>query len=351
MLPTSESYGFLSIEIELLIREAYERIGIKGEMVEVQKLDSAKRAIDLLLIEWMNKTTNLWTLKTAYLPLVTGKGRYLLNNTCESILQANLRTSVRQLNGIAVSSDGGDAENAFDGNPNTACTQNAQDGNISYDYGVNAMQNITFIGVTSNADVEYTLVVETSLDGATWQLLQALDKQTFKKGVNVWVDIIVPISSRYYRIRETGGATLDIQEIYFNNNTYDYALSNVSRNEYYTYPNKALVSRPSVYYFDRQIAPELFLWATPSNQYNCLQYTYKQMMQETGILYANTIEIPARFYPPLIAGLTFNLALKFQPERAQFFKSEYEQAFDIAKIEDTESVPMSIVGDLSCYIW
>lgn len=349
MLSISGTSGFLSIEIELLIREAYERIGIKGEMVESQKLDSAKRAIDFLLLEWMSKTTNLWTLKTAYLPLMTSQGRYTLDNTCENIVQALLRSSTRQLNGTAASSDGGTAQNAFDGNPNTACTQNAPNGNISYDYGVDTTQKITFVGVTSNVTVEYSLVIEVSSDGATWKLLNSFDTQTFVAGVNVWIDIIAPVDSRYYRIRETGGATLDITEIYLNNNTYDYVLSNVSREEYYSYPNKNLTSRPNIYYLDRQITPVLFLYPVPSSQYNCLLYSYKKMMYETGMFYSDTVDIPARFYPALVSGLAYSLAVKYQPDKAAFFKAEYEQAFEMAKIDDTESVPITISGDTSCY--
>ena len=51
MLPTSGTFNFQSIQIELIIREAFERIGILGEFVEPQKLDSAKRSIDLLLLD------------------------------------------------------------------------------------------------------------------------------------------------------------------------------------------------------------------------------------------------------------------------------------------------------------
>jgi len=77
-MATSGTYNFQSVQVELLIREAYERIGILGEFVEPQKLDSAKRSIDLLLLEWMNKSVNLWTLETAVLTLVQGQAQYIL---------------------------------------------------------------------------------------------------------------------------------------------------------------------------------------------------------------------------------------------------------------------------------
>ena len=235
MPTTSGTYNFQSIQVEILIREAFERIGILGEFVEPQKLDSAKRSINLLLLSWMEETINLWTLQGAYLPLVTGQRQYILPNIVSNIIQANLRTSTRQLNGTPQTNTantydnggGGVAGNAFDGNPTTACTQNVANGNISYDYGLGVTQYITFIGIQSDTTTLYSLVVESCpLDPAvlaSWTPLITILPQTFQAGVNTWFDVPTPVNARAYRIRETGGATLNMQEIYFNNNTFDFA--------------------------------------------------------------------------------------------------------------------------------
>lgn len=345
MLPTSGTFNFQSIQIELIIREAFERIGILGEFVEPQKLDSAKRSIDLLLLEWMNKSINLWTLNYDYLPLVTSQVQYKLPVTVSNIIQANLRTSTRQLDGVAASSNGGVAAQAFDGNPLTACTQNAVNGNISYDYGAGVTQQINFVGIQSNVDRIYNLIIESSINNVDWLTLIDPFDLIFTKGENEWFDVPTPIDARAYRIRETGGAILDIQEIYFNNNILDMPISNVSRYEYLTYPNKRLQGRPSIYYLDRQITPILNLWPAPSNQYNCLQYSYKEMIQDAGAFYTNALEIPSRFYPALIWGLSYQLALKYNPQVAAAFKGEYEQSFNLATISDSESVNISIRGD------
>ena len=349
MLPTSGTYNFQSIQVELIIREAFERIGILGEFVEPVKLDSAKRSLDLLFLEWMNKSVNLWTLEKAYLPLIPSQGQYVLPVNVSNIIQANLRTSTRQLNGTPASSNGGVAANAFDGNPATACTQTAINGNISYDYGVNVTQEINFVGIQSNATTLYTIIVESSVDNVNWTSLFTIPPQTFAVGVNLWFDVPTPIAARAYRIRENGGATLNIQEIYFNNQVLDFPISDVTRYEYYTYPNKNLSSRPSVFYLDRQIIPILNLWPTPSVQYNCLQYLYKKMIEDVGTLYMNAVQVPSRFYPALIWGLSWQLALKFNPQQAGMLKAEYEQSFAIATKEDSESVPMRISGEENYY--
>jgi hypothetical protein len=355
-MPTSGTYNFQSVQVEILIREAYERIGILGEFVEPQKLDSARRGINFLLLDWMDKTINLWTLQGTYLPLVTGQRQYILPNTVSNIIQANLRNSTRQLNGVPQTNTsntydnggGGVATNAFDGNNSTTCTQTVPDGNISYDFGLGITEYITFMGIQSNTSTLYSLVIEscpldpTVLD--SWTTLITIPPQTFQAGINTWFDVPTPINARAYRIRETGGATLDMQEIYFSNNTFDFVISDVSKYEYNTYPNKYQQGRPSVYYLDRQITPILNLWPTPSTQYNCLFYSYKQMMQDVG-LYTNTIEIPPRFYPALVWGLSWNLALKYKPDIAAMLKSEYEQSFNIATSEDSEGTNISIRGE------
>ncbi len=473
MLSTSGNYNFQSIQIELLIREAYERIGILGEFTEYQKLDSAKRSIDLILLDWMNKSVNLWTLKGNYLALNGGQGQYTLPNYVSDIIQVNLRTSTRILNGIASSNvrelggvaaaSSGVADNAFDGNPLTACTQDAINGNISYnydplvlgvtqiitavgvisqttqnytlslqtsadtliwadlqlipvrrytinvpiqfniinpiaiqayriletgggtlniqelyfikyivndnaanafdedintsfldilpngsisyDYGVDIKQTITFIGIQSATTIIYSLIVEYSLDNVTWVSLLTIPAQTYTKGVIEWFDIITPVAARAYRIRESGGNILHIQEIYLNNNIYDFAISDVSRYDFLNVPNKTTQSRPSIYYFNRQRLPVLNIWPTPLPTYNCLFYSSKQMMQDAGAFYTNTIDIPARFYPPLVWGLCWQLALKYKPESAAMYKSEYDQSFNSAAVEDSENVTLTITPD------
>lgn len=349
-MPTSNTFNFQSIQVELVIREAFERIGILGNFVEPVKLDSAKRSIDLLLLEWMSKSVNLWTLQGSYLSLVTGQRQYVLPSTVSDIIQVNLRTSTRQLNGTAGTSDGGVAEDAFDGNKDTACTQTAIDGNISYDYGVDKTQKTNFIGIQSNTTTLYTISVDSSVDNVTWTPLFTIPPQIFTSGVNIWADVPTPVDARSYRIRETGGQTLDIQEIYFNNNILDYSISDVSKYEYNTYPNKYLKSRPSVYYLDRQaFEPVLNLWPTPSDQYNCVFYSFKKVIQDAGS-YTNTIDIPSTFYPALVWGLSWQLALKFNPQLSEMLKGEYEQSFALATKEDSESAPIRITGDVNYYL-
>ncbi len=354
MLPTSGTFNFQSISIELIIREAFEKIGLSGEFIEPVKLESAKRSIDLIFLEWMNKSVNLWTLETGYLSLSPNRTDYFLPEYVSNIIQANIRTSTRQVTtpGGLPSSSSGTAANAFDGNPNTACTQTAPNGYIGYQYldqyTDGQARKIDFLGITSNTTQDYTLELEISLNNLVLYSY-TFPKQTYISGETVWVDVNESFIADGYLIAETGGATLDIQEIYFNNNVLDSPISNVSRNDIFALSNKFLSSKPSVYYLDRQITPILNLWPAPTAQYNCLQYAYKMMIEDAGKLYTNSVQIPARFYPALIWRLAWELAIKFSPERAQMLAIQADIAFESATIEDSESVPLKVYGDESSY--
>lgn len=356
MLLTSGTYNFQSVEIELLIREAYERIGILGEFVEYQKLDSAKRSIDLIFLDWMNKSVNLWTLGITYLPLITSQSTYNLPVIVSDIIQASIRTSTRQLEGTATSSAGGTAANAFDGNPATACTQTAPNGNIQYNYGVDGLgnsitQKINFVGIQPNDTNLYNIVIENSLDGITWNTLLTQEINCVA-GVNNWFDIITPTAAQYYRLRATTGTTLNIQELYFNNNINDILMSNISRYGYYSFSNRQYESQPNIYYLHRDITPVLHIYPTPSSQFNCMFYSYKQMIQDTGDLYTNTVEIPSRFYVALISRLAYELALKYRSNDLQYLqllKSESDSTFGVATTEDSPNLSITIQPNYDPY--
>jgi hypothetical protein len=355
-LTTSNSYNFQALENDELIIECFERLGISGEQLVPVKLNSARRSLNLLLLDWITKSINLWTLNTAYLPLNTGQSKYLLKSTITDILQVNLRQFTRQLNGTAQSNTadtydsggGGIAISAFDGNSSTACTQNVVNGNISYTYGVGISQTILFIGVQSNTTTLYSLVVETSNDNVVWTNLTTIPPQTFTSGTAIWLDVSLPVNSMTFRIRETGGQTLDIQEIYFTNNITDLKLSSVSRDTYLSFSQKFIQGRPTCYYFDKQISPVLNLWYPPNNSYQVLQYSYVNIMQDAGGFY-NIADIPSRMLPALTWGLTWLLAIKYNPPLAADMKNEYEQAFSIATANDSENIGLTINYDISSY--
>ena len=268
------------------------------------------------------------------------------------------RQFTRQLNGTPQSNTantydnggGGNPADAFDNDFNTACTQNVADGNISYTYGPGISKSITFIGVRTNVSSNYNLVVEYSNDNVNWSTLNVdwTHPYAYQTGVTRWADVITPVSAMTYRVRETGGSTLSLQEIYFGNTTIDLKISPVSRDTYLSFSQKYLQGRPTTYYFDKSLIPNINIWPTPTSDYLVLQYSFIRTMYDAGEFY-NTTSVPARMYPALAAGLTWMLAVKYKPELADNFKAQYDEAFTLATANDSENVDMTIGYDLNSY--
>jgi len=56
----------------------------------------------------------------------------------------------------------------------------------------------------------------------------------------------------------------------------------------------------------------------------------------------NTTGIPFRFYPCMVAGLAYYLAMKRAPERLQLLKAVYEEEFTRAAEEDEDRVDLKL---------
>jgi hypothetical protein len=344
---TSGTYTFASIDNTQLIEDAYERIGLSPSIVPLTayQLQTARRSINLLLSEWMNRGLNLWTVSQQLLTLVPNQSTYSLPIEVIDILEASVRQSVRELNGTAFASSG-IATNAFDGNSATACIQNAPNGNIGYDYGAEVQQTILMLGVQSNITTIYTLSFQVSNDNVNWSTVLTIPAQTYTVGLNIWFEITTPATARYYRVLETGGATLNIQELYFNDTVNDLFMTPQSRYEYMSIPNKySLIGLPLTYTVNRLENPQLILWPPPSAQYNCIVYNCKRKIQDVGSA-INTLDIPQRFYEALCAGTALKLAFKFPKiaaDKIPALKEEYKESFALASQEDTEKyIPFNI---------
>ena len=133
----------------------------------------------------------------------------------------------------------------------------------------------------------------------------------------------------------------DLLEVVVRRSGTDFELSKMSRSEYLNIPNKDTTGRPSQYYYNRQISPQITLWPTPENSTDTLVYYYVQRIQDVDAL-VNTTDAPFRFLPCMVAGLAYYTALKKAPERVQLLKVVYEEEFQRAADEDEDRVPLKL---------
>ena len=124
--------------------------------------------------------------------------------------------------------------------------------------------------------------------------------------------------------------------------TQDVSLTKIDRSAYAGLPNKGQTGQPSQYYVDRQTTPTISLYLAPdANTYTYLKYYYIQRIQDAGS-YTNQADLPYRFLPCMVSGLSFYLSQKYAPDRIQGLKLLYEDELERALQEDGQRTSLYI---------
>ena len=145
-----------------------------------------------------------------------------------------------------------------------------------------------------------------------------------------------------------GTDVIDILNAVVRRGTTDFTISRISRDQYINIPVKSTTGRPSQYFLDRQITPNLKLWATPENSTDTFVYDALTRIQDADTA-KNTMEVPFRFYPCLTAGLAYYLAMKKAPDRIQILKAVYEEEFERASAEDRDRSNLTLTPSSTYY--
>jgi len=166
------------------------------------------------------------------------------------------------------------------------------------------------------------------------------------RGVNLWTvrQATTTLTAGQATLTLTADV-VDLLEVVLRRSGTDITLSKVSRSAYLTQPVKTTTGRPSQYYFNRQILPEITLWPTPDNSTDQLVYYYVRRIEDADAL-VNDVELPFRFLPCAVAGMAYYMALKRAPERVQLLKTVYEEEFQRAADEDEDRVSLKLQPDI-----
>ena len=145
-----------------------------------------------------------------------------------------------------------------------------------------------------------------------------------------------------------GTDVIDVLSVVVRRSGTDFNMSRISRDTYLSIPTKTTTGRPTQYFLDRQITPNLKIWPAPENSTDVIHYDALTRIQDADTM-QNTLEIPFRFYPCLAAGLAYYIALKRAPDRIQLLKTSYEEEFDRAMAEDRDRSSFTITPSLDYY--
>jgi hypothetical protein len=126
----------------------------------------------------------------------------------------------------------------------------------------------------------------------------------------------------------------------------DLTITRISVSTYSTIPNKLTQARPIQVYINRQEdIPTVTLWPIPdgSQSYSFVYWRLRRIQDAgNGV---NTMDVPFRFLPCLVAGLSYYLSMKIPGAiaRMQVLKAQYDEAWALAADEDRDKAAVRFV--------
>ena len=221
-----------NLDLNTIVEEAFERCG--AELRTGYDLRTAKRSLNLLLMDWANRGINLWTLEQSTKVLTAGTGTYDLPIDTVDLLDHVIRTGT---------------------------------GTNQIDIGVTRISSSTYVSIPN--------------------------KNASGRPIQIWIN------------RRTGATDAAGTVVY----------------------------------------PQFTLWPLPdSSTTYTLYYTRLRRMYDVGNG-INGQDIPFRFMPCMVAGLSYMLALKVPggETRIELLKAQYDEAWDLAAGEDREKASVRFV--------
>lgn len=176
------------------------------------------------------------------------------------------------------------------------------------------------------------------------------------KGIQLWAvelgEIDLVAGQATYDLPVTCSAMLDtyIRTQPDADQPQDRILWPIDRTDYASYPNKLQQGQPTVFWFQRDIAPKVTLWTTPdSTQDYVLRFYYLRQLQDAAMGNGQTPDLPLRFTEAYIAALAHRMARNFAPALEDKRKMDANEAWALAAGNDTEDGQMTISPQLMGY--
>lgn len=217
---------------------------------------------------------------------------------------------------------------------------------------------------TTAFDMDFTEIAEEAWERAGSEMRSGYDLRTARRsmnlltiewqnrGINMWtVDSgtinLVSGTSQYTLPADT----IDLMEQVIRTNAgnattqSDLNISRISVSTYSSIPNKLTTGRPIQVWVERlRDAPKINVWPVPdSNDYTFVYWRMRRIEDAgSGI---QTPDMNFRFYPCLVAGLAYYIAMKIpdMAPRIEMLKAAYEEQFQLAAGEDREKASVRFV--------
>ena len=347
----SGTVGQTVVSVQNFIDQGARLSGKLAEELTVEQVQASKQALFFTLSNLINQGINYWCVSKKVYGLRPDQYEYLLPVGGNDVLNALYRTMQRPSGSVSASS--GTAAYATDGNIDTIDVQTAINGNIAIDYGASNPIYAGSIGILPGTSGSFHILLETSDDGVTWDLLNDCDVVTRVDGEWLWYDIDPGATKQYYRMRETGGNTLAVREFYVGNFSTEVTMARLNRDDYTNLPNQNFTAnQPYQFWFNRTIPQaEINLWPVPDNPFVQMVVWYSRQIMDVGDLYGE-LELPTRWYEAVQMMLAHRMALELPGvaiDRITYLEGQAEKYLTQVEQEERDRSPIYYSPNIAPY--
>jgi hypothetical protein len=292
-MATSGSVDF-NLDMAEITEEAFERCGL--ELRTGYDSKTARRSLNLLFADWANRGLNLWTIE----------------QISQTMAQLSTSSAIATYPIGTITATVGDSDSFSVGETITG-----------------GSSGVTAEIITKPSGTTMTLTVPSG----AFTTSETITGSSSSASTTISADPSLADVQ----------ATVDVLEAVVQRDSEDLSITRMSRQEYLSIPKKTTQGRPTQFYVDRQITPTITVWPVPENSTDAIVY-YRMKRLEDADAAVNTAQIPFRFLPCLVAGLSYQIALKRSPQRVEVLKVMYEEEFQRASSEDIDhGVPLRLV--------
>lgn len=226
----------------------------------------------------------------------------------------------------------------------------------------------TAASATFNLDLN--AIVEEAFERCGGELRSGYDLRTARRslnlmlmewanrGINLWTieqgsQVLTPGTATYNLPVDTVDLLEHVIRTGSGTTQTDIDISRISVSTYASIPNKTAQGRPIQVWIDRKSGqtsaasviqyPTFTVWPVPDNsQTYTMVYWRMRRMLDAGTGVTNQ-DVPFRFLPCLVAGLSYFLSVKIAPDRMVALKAMYDESWELAAGEDREKASVRFI--------
>ena len=265
-----------------VVDHAFRRCRLPAQAITAEMQTYALDSLYLMLSELANIKTPSWCIEQLILPMYENQPLITLPPGTVEVLNLNYRV-LQLLSGASVTTS------------------------TSYTVNFTTQTVVNTVGIKWSA-AAVPVNFQVSTNGSSWTTV-GTSSVTASAGEITWTDISGALAYAYFRIVATSG-TLNYSEITLGNLPQQIPLGQLNRDSYVNQSNLQFPSRPSSYYFQRDLPePVVYLWPAPfsaAEQAQLILWRHRQIMDTENL--QQEVEVPQRWLQAIVDGLASKVA-------------------------------------------